>query len=242
MANFITISLLAYAVAFLFFTPVRMAGKTEDERCIKKILFAAYKPTTGKDPLSFIRDRMKCIVSETPNSSRTVCIIEEVLVDPANVHPQRYTSLRFVHEFVFKRLKSLFECLTEAINIINNDNVRQKLREAQGLVFSGIKWHHKQERLIESKGRSAQKKLAFPQHDSATIERYVDEEAYLKSLRRLKVALETSGALPATTAVPPYGNAPMFDSTNPGIQLSDGYNDPQYYPYDTEFALPAHEQ
>ncbi|TPX44167.1 hypothetical protein SeLEV6574_g04673 [Synchytrium endobioticum] len=41
---------------------------------------------------------------------------------------------------------------------------------------------------------------------------------------------------------PPYGSAPILGSTNPGIQLSDGYNDPQYYPYDTEFALPAHEQ
>ncbi|TPX30818.1 hypothetical protein SeLEV6574_g08582 [Synchytrium endobioticum] len=41
---------------------------------------------------------------------------------------------------------------------------------------------------------------------------------------------------------PPHGSAPMLGSTNPGIQLSDGYNDPQYYPYDTELALPAHEQ
>ncbi|TPX40782.1 hypothetical protein SeMB42_g05878 [Synchytrium endobioticum] len=40
MAKFITISLLAYAAAFLFFTPDRAVGITDDEKCIRDVIFA----------------------------------------------------------------------------------------------------------------------------------------------------------------------------------------------------------
>ncbi|TPX45790.1 hypothetical protein SeLEV6574_g03657 [Synchytrium endobioticum] len=306
MAKFITISLLAYAAAFLFFTPVREARQRDDDICIHRTIFAVTNPTHGTVPLSCISDRIKIIVSKISNILRTKCIIEEVLELPANLLPERYASLRGFHESVFNKLKFLFESLTEAINNNNNDIVRQVLREAQGLVFTGILWHRKQEGIfkefIGSRGRWPQKKLKLPLYQWKTFWRYVDEEAYLELLRSLRDS-ETSGALPAPLSsphalpvysgthhdgpdseydataadtyvsatqgalpdpssldswcgqitnqyddgpdsryAPPYGNAAMFDSTNPGIQLSDGYNDPQYYPYDTELALPAHEQ
>ncbi|TPX40955.1 hypothetical protein SeLEV6574_g06314, partial [Synchytrium endobioticum] len=111
MAKLITISLLAYAAAFLFFTPVRAVGITDDEKCIRDVISAVIHPTTGEEPLSYIRDRIKYIVSKTSNILRTVCIIEEVLEVPANLHPERYAFLRGFHESVFNKLKFLFESL-----------------------------------------------------------------------------------------------------------------------------------
>ncbi|TPX30086.1 hypothetical protein SeLEV6574_g08636, partial [Synchytrium endobioticum] len=304
MVKFITISLLAYAAAFLFFTPIRAGRQFLDDLCIHDMIVAAIYPDRGIHPLSLIRDRIGCIVSRACNDSKIKCSIAEVLETPGNIDSDRISPLRRFHESVFNDLTILFQWLTQAIRY--NDNIRPTLEEAQALVFFGINWHcdlvktfrelHKSRRL---KGRLPRTELALPLFEWAIVEKYVNEDAYLELIR--SAVSETPGALPAQSSsspalpvnsgighdapdsgydatvadtslsesqkalpdpssldscydhirnqndegpdfgyVPPHGRAPMFDSTNPGIQLSDGYNDPQYYPYDTEFALPAH--
>ncbi|TPX31112.1 hypothetical protein SeLEV6574_g08562, partial [Synchytrium endobioticum] len=306
MAKFITISLLAYAAAFLFFTPVREARQTDDDICIDDMIRTARHPSTGRHPLSYIRDRIESIVSKTSRGSKAPCDEGEQLKFPDQVHPDHIVDLRKFHEHVFNKLKSQFESLTKAINDNNND-VRQALRKAQAIVWTSMINHYHLEGQFRALrgivgGTPLQNELELPAYDWETFKRYVDANAYLESLRSLIVS-ETAGALPAPPSsahelpvnsdirhdepdseydataadtyvsatqgalpdpssldswcgqiknqyddgpdflyTPPHASAPILGSTNPGIQLSEGYNDPQYLPYDTEFALPAHEQ
>ncbi|TPX48928.1 hypothetical protein SeLEV6574_g01773 [Synchytrium endobioticum] len=301
MAKFITISLLAYAAAFLFFTPVRAGRHNQDDICIQDMMAAAENPDRGIHPLSPIRDRMKDIFITTSTSPAIQCSMGEVLATPENIPKKRFAILRSFHHSVFDKLKRLFERLTKVINNKDYNVVRQILPEAQALVFSGILWHCRQEGVFRSlrgfrAGRSTQKELTLPAYDCALFEEYVDEKAYVESLRRLAglpatpssspawpvnsgtrhdepdsgydataadtYVSETQGALPDPSSLDcwfdhirnqnddgpdygyalPHGSAPMLGSTNPGIQLSEGYTDPEYLQYENEFGLPAYEQ
>ncbi|TPX50541.1 hypothetical protein SeLEV6574_g00859 [Synchytrium endobioticum] len=264
MAKFITISLLAYAAAFLFFTPDRAVGITKDETCIRDFIFAVIDPITGTDPFSIIRERVNKIVIETAQGRKAPCYMHEILEVPENLDKDRITPVRKFHAYVFKQLKTLFERLTKAINDTNN-YVQQTLRMAQALVWPDMINHlHLERKFRASKGivggTPLQNELELPPFVWETFERYVDENEYLVSA--LNALSGILGALPAPPSsahelpvnsdirhdgpdflyTAPHGSAPILGSTNPGIQLSDGYNDPQCLPYDTEFALPAHEQ
>ncbi|TPX44603.1 hypothetical protein SeMB42_g04272 [Synchytrium endobioticum] len=268
MAKFITISLLAYAAAFLFFTPDRAVGITDDEKCVRDVIFAVTHPITGTEPLSYIRGRIKYFVSSVSKRSRCRCSMDEVRKGPTEVDPQRYTTLRNFHDRVFAKLKGLFECLTKAINENNNDNVLQTLRMAQALVWPDMINHLHLEgsfRSSRGSGPSAQNELELPAYDWEAFKRYVDANAFLESLRSLFVS-ETAGALPAPSssahALPGYSGtrhdgpdsgygataAETYVSDTQGAlpdpSLLDSWrdHDPQDLPYDTEFALPAHEQ
>ncbi|TPX40420.1 hypothetical protein SeMB42_g06021 [Synchytrium endobioticum] len=96
MAKFITISLLAYAAAFLFFTPVRAGRHNQDDICIQDMMAAAENPDRGIHPLSPIRDRMKDIFITTSTSPAIQCSMGEVLATPENIPKKRFAILRSV--------------------------------------------------------------------------------------------------------------------------------------------------
>ncbi|TPX41267.1 hypothetical protein SeLEV6574_g06179 [Synchytrium endobioticum] len=124
MAKFITISLLAYAAAFLLFTPVS-ATDPRDEPYIQGIISAVPDPTTHIDPLSYIKHRIDEIVSS--GLSGTSCTKEDVFKSPEEIPEERIPFVRSYHHTALVRLNRLLQSLTVYINDYRFHNARQVL-------------------------------------------------------------------------------------------------------------------
>ncbi|TPX40419.1 hypothetical protein SeMB42_g06020 [Synchytrium endobioticum] len=264
MAKFITISLLVYVAAYFCFTPVE-ATDPRDMDCIRHMIFAVTNPT-GTEPLSHIRDRIEDIFSSRLSTSSCLrSSHSNVFDDLKKLFTILAQCIQGSRDNTYR--PTLYEALALVCFHINmhyklEDDYRRPGQERTNLVRPAYDWEalesYRDENAYLESVRSAISKI-----------RKVNDLVPGTSNTGgggpapvLPPFSETPGALPAPSssspALPvycgtrhdgpdygyalPHGSAPMLGSTNPGIQLSEGYTDPEYLQYENEFGLPAYEQ
>ncbi|TPX40842.1 hypothetical protein SeMB42_g05853 [Synchytrium endobioticum] len=220
MVKFITISLLAYAAAFLFFTPVRAPDPVPKKQCIRQLIHAAENPSLGKEPLSFIRESIRIIIDH--ELSNTICNEEDVFKHPTQIPEEFVPSVRDFHECVFHYLKRLYEHVADFISDKEYRKARKILLEARALVWFHIYRHYHQERAYRSmtpESRLPREKLELPHYKWANVEMNVDENAFLESVRSaVSEATYVNDLVPDTSNAAGGGPAPELSpfSETPG--------------------------
>ncbi|TPX43464.1 hypothetical protein SeMB42_g04712 [Synchytrium endobioticum] len=243
MAKFITISLLAYAAAFLFFAPVRAPRSYSNDQCLRDMILAATNPTSRQAPLLYLIQRIDVII--TLGLTKFSCTKEEGSANPEQLPQERIDLVRFFHRHVFYDLKRLVIKLTGYIEY-SLDTTRPTLYEAQAIICFQINWHYHQERTyrqaVLARGSCRLQELLV--RNAISQARNVNDLVPGTSNPAgggpalvLSLFSETQGALPAPPSSSPA--LPVYSGTrHDGPDFGYGAIDAHTYASDPQGALP----
>ncbi|TPX44166.1 hypothetical protein SeLEV6574_g04672 [Synchytrium endobioticum] len=205
MAKFITISLLAYVAAFLFFTPVYTQTECKNRLAVnvlKRMLLEhveadnSVSASTIKDALVHINNRIDMIVSDAvPKEIR-----DSILQGPNNMFPTQLSLARAYHYNVCLDLKALFEYIAQLAHPLKwhfdrEKDYRSRVRFSSGMLAPALPhyaWHQVDPQPSRLEQESCNARTNIPASGPVTIFRDCDVTSWMGKIQREQRVLQAA--------------------------------------------------